>query len=376
MKILVPMGTRPEIVKLAPVVQALRAKAGLEVMTVATGQHYDRSLTNVFYEELGLHIDVTWKLEGDEATRLGAMMTSALAEIDAAAPSLVLLLGDTYTVPVFCLAARRHAVPVAHIEAGLRSFNPTSMEEVNRRTAAALASLHLAPTSLAARFLEQEGVPRERVKVVGNPVIDVLRQAGVEACPPRERRGVVLTAHRPTNVDDPARLAQLVEILRTLANRLAPVTFPVHPRTRSRLLEAGALATLEGEQGLRLTEPLPYEEMLALMSRSQVVVTDSGGLQEEASWLGIPTVVLRRSTPRWEGVKAGAAVLTGLDVDCTVDAAIRLASAAEQARVWAIACPYGDGHTAERIAATLTDPAVTNLLRFEEPDFTVCAPPC
>jgi UDP-N-acetylglucosamine 2-epimerase (non-hydrolysing) len=375
-KILIPMGTRPEIVKLAPVVRALRATAGLEVMTVATGQHYDRSLTNVFYEQLGLHIDVTWQLEGDEAARVGAMMTSALAEIGAAEPSLVLLLGDTYTVPVFCLAARRHAVPVAHIEAGMRSFNPTSMEEVNRRAAAALASLHLAPTPLAARFLEQEGVPRERVRVVGNPAIDVLREAGVTARPPQERRGVVITAHRPTNVDDPTRLAQLVEILRKLAMRLPPVTFPVHPRTRARLLEAGALDALESVRGLSLTEPLPYEQMVALISRSQVVVTDSGGLQEEASWLGIPAVVLRRSTPRWEGVKAGSAVLTGLDVDRAVQAAIHLASAAEQERVSAIGCPYGDGHTGERIAATLTEPAVMKLLSFEEPDFTMCAPPC
>jgi UDP-N-acetylglucosamine 2-epimerase (non-hydrolysing) len=267
-------------------------------------------------------------------------------------------------------------VPVAHIEAGLRSFNPTSMEEVNRKTAAALASLHLAPTPLAARFLEQEGVPRERVRVVGNPVIDVLREAGVAARAPHERRGVVITAHRPTNVDDPGRLALLVEILRELAISLPPVTFPVHPRTRARLLEAGALAALESQHGLTLTEPLPYEQMLALISRSQVVVTDSGGLQEEASWLGIPTVVLRRSTPRWEGVKAGAAVLTGLDVDRAVHAATHLATPAEQERVSAIGCPYGDGRTGERIAATLTEPAVTQLLRLEEPDFTACAPPC
>jgi UDP-N-acetylglucosamine 2-epimerase (non-hydrolysing) len=376
MKVLVPMGTRPEIVKLAPVVRALRRKAGLEVRTVATGQHYDPSLTNVFYEQLGLEIDATWQLEGDEATRVGAMLSLALAEIGTAAPALVLLLGDTYTVPVFCLAARRHAVPVAHVEAGLRSFNPTSMEEVNRRTAAALASLHLAPTALAARFLEQEGVPGERVRVVGNPVIDVLREAGVAARAPRERRGVVVTAHRPTNVDDPERLRQLIEILRELASRLPPVTFPVHPRTRARLLEAGALDALSSQPGLRLTTPLPYEEMLALISRSQVVVTDSGGLQEEASWLGIPTVVLRRSTPRWEGVKAGAAVLTGLEVEPTVQAALHLASAAEQERVSALDCPYGDGYTGERIAATLMEPAVLELLRFEEPDFTMCAPPC
>lgn len=376
MKILVPLGTRPEIVKLAPVVRALHRHPELEVRTVATGQHYDRSLADVFYEELGLRVDATWKLQGDEGARVGEMMTRAHAEVGASRPSLVLLLGDTYTVPVFCLAARRHVVPIAHIEAGLRSFNPTSIEEANRRAAAALASLHLAPTPLAARFLQAEGVPRERVKIVGNPVIDVLREAGVARRPPEERAGVVVTAHRASNVDDPARLAELVELVRRLAATFATVTFPVHPRTRARLLVAGALRALEGTPRLNLTGPLPYRQMLALIARSRVVVTDSGGLQEEAAWLGIPTVVLRRSTPRWEGVKSGAALLTGLYVDRAVDAAIHLASPAEQKRVWSLRCPYGDGHTGERIATTLADPAVARLLRLEEPDFTASALPC
>jgi UDP-N-acetylglucosamine 2-epimerase (non-hydrolysing) len=376
MKVLIPLGTRPEIVKLAPVVRALQDHPGIEVETIATGQHYDPSLTDVFFEQLGLHVDVRWRLEGNEAARVGQMMTLAIDGVAAAAPSLVLLLGDTYTVPVFCLAARRCAVPIAHIEAGLRSFNPTSMEEVNRRTAAALASLHLAPTSLAARLLEEEGVASERIRVVGNPVIDVLREAAIVARPPQERAGVVVTAHRPTNVDDPARLGQLVEIVRRLARTLAPVTFPMHPRTRHRLEQSGAIHELELEDGLTVTEPLPYEQMLHRIASSRVIVTDSGGLQEEASWLGIPTVVLRRSTPRWEGVKTGAAVLTGLDVDRAVDATIRLASHAEQERVSALRCPYGDGRSAERIASALTDPAVVELLRIEEPDFTACAPPC
>jgi UDP-N-acetylglucosamine 2-epimerase (non-hydrolysing) len=373
--VLVPLGTRPEIIKLAPVVRALGRDPQLEVATVATGQHYDRALTEVFYEQLGLHVDTTWRLEGDPAERIGEMMTRALGEIRATAPSLVLLLGDTHTVPVFCLAARHHQVPVAHIEAGLRSFNPTSIEEVNRKTAAALASLHLAPTPLAARFLEAEGVAGERIRVVGNPIIDVLREAGVAARAPSERSGVVITAHRATNVDDPARLTRLVELVQGLAMRLAPVTFPLHPRTRARLVEHGALGDLESLDGLTVTHALRYDEMLALVARSAVVVTDSGGLQEEAAWLGIPTVVLRRSTPRWEGVQLGAAVLTGMDVDRAVDEAVRLASPAEQTRVAAIACPYGDGHTGERIAAVLAEQSVVKLLAIEEPDFTTGALP-
>lgn len=368
MRILVAIGTRPEIIKLAPVVRALRAWPATEVRTVATGQHYDSSLVDVLHERMVLRMDATWSLEGDEAQRLGSMLTLALAEVQAWQPSLVLVLGDTYTVPVFCLAARRHGVPVVHLEAGIRSFNPRSMEEVNRRTAAALASLHFAPTALAGRFLADEGVAPERIHVVGNPVVDVLRESGVTSVAPAERAGVLVTAHRPTNVDDPERLARLVELLERLASKLAPVTFALHPRTRARLEQAAALDQLRAVDGLTLVDPLPYLEMLALIARSRVVVTDSGGLQEEASWLGTPVVVLRASTPRWEGVQAGTSVLTGLDAGRALDAATSFATPAEQARVFASPCPYGDGFTSQRVVEILGDPDVAPLLRLDEPD--------
>lgn len=368
MRFLVAIGTRPEIIKLAPVVRALRGLPGAEVRAVATGQHYDPSLTDILQERMGLRLDATWRLEGGEAQRLGMMLTMAFDEVQAFAPTVVVVLGDTYTVPLFCLAARRHGVPVAHLEAGIRSFNARSMEEVNRRTAAALASLHFAPTPLAARFLAGEGVAAERIRVVGNPVIDVLRETGVTGLAPERRGGVVVTAHRPTNVDDPLRLARLVELLEGLAAELAPVTFPLHPRTRARLEQAGALDALHALDGLTLLDPLPYQEMLELIARSRVVVTDSGGLQEEASWLGTPVVVLRSSTPRWEGVEAGTSALTGLDAERALEAALRFASPAEQARVYAAPCPYGDGHTSQRVAETLADPRVAPLLALDEPD--------
>ncbi len=368
MRILVALGTRPEIVKLAPVVAALRI-AGVEVEVVATGQHHDRELADAFFEGLGLVPDVRWHLEGDEGHRVATILEQAFALIADRRPDAVLLLGDTWTVPLFCLAARRFRTPVAHLEAGLRSFNPTSVEEVDRKVAGALASLHLAPTTMAAGFLEAEGVERRRIHVVGNPIIDVLCQSGVTARPTAERHGVVVTAHRATNVDDPERLAALVTLVRRLADEVGPVTFPVHPRTRARLDASGLGPELEVD-GVRLLAPLPWDEMLELLATSRVVVTDSGGLQEEASFLGLPTVVLRRSTPRWEGVEAGTAVLTGLDVDRALEAARRLAGDAEQERIAAITCPYGDGRTSERVAALLTDPATAELLALDEPDLT------
>ena len=368
MKVLVPFGTRPEIVKLAPVVQELRSRS-FEVRAVATGQHYDDALAGAFFRGLDLTPDETWTVEGNEGERVGRILTMAVESVENWGPDLVLCLGDTWTVPLFCLAARRQRVPVAHLEAGLRSFNPTSMEEVNRKVAAGTAALHLAPTERAARFLSAEGVAAERIHVVGNPVIDVLRRAGVTAAPPAERSGVVLTAHRATNVDDPDRRKELISLILRLADEVGPVTFPVHPRTLARLEGDGALATLD-RPGVNLLAPLPYDEMLSLLCGAQVVVTDSGGLQEEASFLGIPVVVLRRSTPRWEGVEAETSVLTGLEADAATKAAVRLAGPDEQDRIAKVPCPYGDGHTSERVATLLASPATTPLLAIREPDFT------
>ena len=366
MRLLVPFGTRPEIVKLAPVVAALR-DAGHDVHTIATGQHDDPRLADRFFEDLGLVPDERWTLPRPEADRGGTLLTRAFEALSRRPVDAVVLLGDTYTVPLFGLAARRHEVPVAHLEAGLRSFNERSLEEVNRRAVGAMASLHLAPTPLASRFLSEEGVPATRVHVVGNPITDTLRLHGPRRQAPSERVGVVVTAHRATNVDDPVRLAQVATIVRRLALEVGPVSFPLHPRTRARLASAGALEELAAAPGVDLCEPLPYPEMLAAIAAARVVVTDSGGLQEEAAWLGVPCVVLRTSTPRWEGVESGIAALTGLDPDRAMAAAVAFNDPDAQARVAAVPCPYGDGRVGPRVAALLSDPAVQAVLALEEP---------
>ncbi|MFC0081815.1 non-hydrolyzing UDP-N-acetylglucosamine 2-epimerase [Aciditerrimonas ferrireducens] len=370
-RVLVPFGTRPEVIKLAPVVAALRSR-GLEVRTVATGQQAAATMADRFYEELGLVPDQRIELPEEPAARLGELLHQAARVVEdeaRAGTELVLVLGDTFTVPVFALAARRSRLPVAHLEAGLRSLNPTSMEEVNRRVGAACASLHLAPTELAAGLLLLEGVPADRIKVVGNPVLDVARATGVTRRPPQARQGIVVTAHRATNVDDPARLANLVALLEALGRRHPPVRFPVHPRTADRLRAFGLADRLAQAQGVVLSEPLGYQAMLEAMAACQVVVTDSGGIQEEAAYLGVPVVVLRRSTPRWEGVALGAAVLSGLDPEEVLAAVERLATPAQQERVAGLPCPYGDGHAAERVADVLQDPATKELLALDEPDF-------
>jgi UDP-N-acetylglucosamine 2-epimerase (non-hydrolysing) len=370
---LVPFGTRPEVVKLAPVVDALRA-SGANVHTLATGQHHDPRLADEFFDDLSLLPDTRWELPADEFARLAALFGRACETLARREFDALLLLGDTYTVPLFALAARRFGVPVVHAEAGLRSFNPQSVEEGNRRVVAALAAVHLAPTDLAARMLDAEGVPPERVFVVGNPVTDSLRRHGPSVRPVGERDGVVLTMHRPTNVDDPDRLRALVGLVCRLARDFGRVRFPVHPRTRDRLERAG-IGHLESTPGVGLEPPLRYGEMLAAVASARVVVTDSGGLQEEAAWYGVPTVVLRTTTPRWESVLAGTSALVGVDADRALAAVHRFWSPDEQRRVAAVPCPYGDGHAATRIASVLQHAATQRLLEVDEPglDDTVVA---
>jgi UDP-N-acetylglucosamine 2-epimerase (non-hydrolysing) len=370
-RVLVPFGTRPEVIKLAPVVRALRA-AGHDVIAVDTGQHADAAMGAGLQRCLGLAPDVRLRLP-DGTGRPGALLSGAAEVIARHSVDLVLALGDTHTVPAYALAARIAGVPFAHLEAGLRSFNLRSVEEVNRRVAAATAQLHFAPTERAASFLTAEGVPADRIFVVGNPVIDALRHSGVLPVPTADRRGVLVTAHRASNVDDPARLARLIELIGRLA-ALGPVRFPVHPRTKARLHEHGLAERLAMLPGVSWEEPLPYDRLLAALAAARVVVTDSGGLQEEAAYLGVPAVVLRRSTPRWEGVESGAAVLTGISTDDeaarALAAAHRLTEPATLAGIAALPCPYGDGTTGAQVAAVLADAATDALLALDEPDCT------
>jgi UDP-N-acetylglucosamine 2-epimerase (non-hydrolysing) len=368
LRLTVPVGTRPEVIKLAPVVHALRA-AGHEVRCIATGQHYDARMYGDVFAGLGLVPDDVWALSGTEGERLGQLLTAAFAELAAHPADAVLVLGDTYTAPLVAVAARRYGAGVIHLEAGLRSQNGLSVEEVNRRMMVGLATLHLAPTTAAAAFLAAEGVSPSVVRVVGNPVVDAVVAMGIPVRPVAERAGVLLTAHRATNVDNPARLAELVRLVQGLAAEHGPVLFPMHPRTRDRLRTAGRLDGLVATDDLTVVEPLPYPELLDALSRSRVAVTDSGGLQEEAAYFGVPTVVMRHSTPRWEGVAAGTSVLTGMDADRVLEAVAKLTAPSELDRIAAVPCPYGDGTTGAQVVAALDDPALRAVLMPCEPAY-------
>jgi UDP-N-acetylglucosamine 2-epimerase (non-hydrolysing) len=366
MRITVPVGTRPEVIKLAPVVAALRA-ADHDVRVIATGQHVDPRMYAGVFADLDLQPDAVWHLSGGEGERVGGLVSAAFTELDECPTDAVLVLGDTYTAPTTALAARRHGTGVIHLEAGLRSFNARSVEEVNRRMMVALATVHFAPTDRAAEFLTAEGVPAERIRVVGNPVVDAVVGTGIARRDPLDRAGILFTAHRATNVDDPVRLAELVRVVRRLGGLHGPVTFPVHPRTWDRLARMGWLDDVLRAPGVDACDPLPYEDLLSVLAASRVVVTDSGGLQEEAAHFGVPSVVMRHTTPRWEGVDNGSTVLAGVSGERVLAAVDRFSSSDELARVAALPCPYGKGDTGPRVAAALADPALRALVVPTEP---------
>lgn len=361
MRAVVLLGTRPELIKGAPVVRGLQ-DAGVDTVTIGTGQH-DGAMRDDHLGALGLTLDEAWTLPATRhrVDELGPRVREVLERIR---PDAVVVVGDTDTVRTGALVGADLGIGVVHVEAGLRSLNPRSREERTRRVVAAVAHLHAAPTPLAAQWLLREGVRPDRIAVTGNPIIDVLAGLGLGRVGIEERRGILFSAHRATNVDDSARLEDLVAILRELVRDFGPVVFPIHPRTADRLAAAGV--NLE-RIGVDRRPPLPFDELVRTLRRCRLVVTDSGGLQEEASFFGVPVVVLRRSTPRWESVGAGVAELAGTEVARALAAARRLTAPAAQARAAAAPCPYGDGRAGVAIARFVVEHA--DCLADSEPDW-------
>ncbi len=359
-RIVVVVGTRPEAVKLAPIVLALRASTWAECRVVAAAQH--RELLDDTLAFFGVVPDRDLNLMrpgqglADLTARALAAIDPVLAEEE---PDLVLAQGDTTTVLATALASYYRRVPFAHVEAGLRTgdLGQPFPEEGNRLLVARLAQWHFAPTVLAAENLHREGIAQKHVHVVGNTAIDALRWAlpRVDAAmfaPSGGRRLVLVTAHRRESLGEP--LVELCHALTALANRPdVEVLFPVHPNPRvratvERLLAVGA--------NVRLCDPLGYPEMVAAMMASSLILTDSGGVQEEAPTLGKPVLVLRNVTERPEGVAAGAAQLVGLHRDSIVAAASELLdNPTAYAAMARVRSPYGDGTSATAIVDILRD---------------------
>ena len=352
MRILTIVGNRPQFVKAAAVSLLLREQH--EEVLVHTGQHYDDELSRIFFDELGVpepdrQLDCGGGSNTSQTARILAALEGVIAEV---APDLALVYGDTNSTLAGALAAAQARVPVAHVEAGMRSFDRSMPEELNRVLCDHASDLLLCSTQTAVDNLAAEGI-RDGVHLVGDVMADVsLRFADVaeERSRALEEHGVepgrylLVTAHRAGNVDDPARLERLVALLEALPD---PVVFPVHPRTRARLVAAGLLERLERAPRLRLAKPLGYLDFLRLARHARAILTDSGGVQKEAYLLGTPCVTLRDTTEWVETVEAGWNVLVDLDAEAALAALERPRPEGERPDL------YGGGQAGARIRDVL-----------------------
>ncbi len=342
-------GARPNFMKLAPLMRALRAADPFHALLVHTGQHYDHQMSGAFFRDLGLP-DPDFYLgvgSGSHAQQTAEILRSFEPVVLDARPDAVLVVGDVNSTLGCALVAAKLCVPVIHVEAGLRSFDRTMPEEINRVLTDAISDLLLVTEPSGLANLEREGIDAAKVRLVGNLMIDSLRMHADQARQQRmaERHGLtpgsygVVTLHRPANVDEPAALQGILEALLEIAADL-PLVFPVHPRTRAKLPPA---SSLDGSR-LRLLDPLSYIEFLSLMADAAAVFTDSGGIQEETTVLGIPCFTLRENTERPITIEQGTNVLAGTTKDSILAAWRKHGLNRPGARtpdLW-------DGHAAER----------------------------
>jgi len=351
--LVVILGTRPEIIKTAPVVlEAMRR--GIPVAIVHTGQHYDDALDGIFFRELGLPQPAINLRVGSMPVlkQLGAMIDRLHDAFETLKPKVVMVQGDTNSVLAGALAAHKSGITVAHLEAGLRSDDWDMPEEANRVLAGIVADIHFCPTEVQRGRLLGETI-LEGVYVVGNTVVDAALHYHeiAKSGDTLSRFGInspyaLLTMHRPSNVDESDRLQAMIEMLSLFAEtRGWKIVFPVHPRTKAQLLKSGLWEDLLKNANFILSEPIGYLDLLALQSGAELVLTDSGGMQEEANILHVPCVTLRANTERPETVDAGGNVLYAstdpAELGLIVDALLA------KSRDWI--CPFGDGMTAKRV---------------------------
>jgi UDP-N-acetylglucosamine 2-epimerase (non-hydrolysing) len=305
MRIVNVVGARPNFMKIAPLLDEMRGRPGIEPILVHTGQHYDARMSDQFLEQLGipepdLHLGVG---SGSHAEQTAQVMTALEAALPELRPDLILVVGDVNSTLAAALVAAKSGIPLAHVEAGLRSFDRGMPEEVNRIVTDVLADYLFVTERAGIENLRREGIPDERIFFVGNVMIDTLlrHRARAEALGMPARAGVeaggyaLATLHRPSNVDDPALLAGYLTVFEEVAAHL-PILFPLHPRTAKALERHGLMDRLRGLENVQLLEPQGYLEFLGLTAQARLVLTDSGGIQEETTALGIPCLTLRENT--------------------------------------------------------------------------------
>jgi UDP-N-acetylglucosamine 2-epimerase (non-hydrolysing) len=337
--------------KVAPVMNALKTRKQVIQTLIHTGQHYDANMSDVFFEQLGIPApDVNLAVgSGTHARQTAEIMTRLETALLDGKPDMVLVYGDVNSTVAAALVCAKLGVRVGHVEAGLRSFDRTMPEEINRLVTDQLADLLFTPSEDGDVNLQKEGIPAERIFRVGNVMIDSLvkllpaaRRQNLNGLP---ERYALVTLHRPANVDDGAILKRILQSLLEVSQDLR-VIFPAHPRTRKRIADFG-----QHSGQVQIVDPLPYLQFLGMQSRATVVITDSGGIQEETTYLGVPCLTLRENTERPVTVSLGTNVLVGRDPDKLRSEVSRvLAGEAKKGTI----PPLWDGHAGERIAALLT----------------------
>jgi UDP-N-acetylglucosamine 2-epimerase (non-hydrolysing) len=360
LKILNVVGARPNFVKMAPIVAQMIARGDEITQTLLhTGQHYDDKMSGAFFRDLGMpEPDIYLETRGGtHAEQTARVMLAFEGALTAERPDWVVVVGDVNSTLACALVASKLQVRVAHVEAGLRSYDRTMPEEINRVLTDQISDLLFTPSPDADENLLREGVAPERIVRVGNVMIDTLfrqleraKQSSIlDSLSLKPQDFGVLTLHRPSNVDDPDSMRRLFTAVGTIARSLA-VVFPAHPRTLNRMREFG----VEPPPGVRVIEPLGYLDFLKLWSNSRMTLTDSGGLQEETTALGVPCLTLRENTERPITISQGTNHLVGLDPERIVSAAQEILADGRPAH--ATAPELWDGRAAQRIVAALLAP--------------------
>ena len=361
MKIINVAGARPNFIKIAPLMEAFAATAGIEPMLVHTGQHYDERMSDLFFRQLGIpQPDINLGVgSASHAVQTAEIMRAFEPVVLEHRPAAVLVVGDVNSTIACGLVAVKLGVKLVHVEAGLRSFDRTMPEEINRILTDSISDLLFCSESSGVENLRAEGVPEEKILLVGNVMIDTLlkNRAKADESTVLDDMGLdaggyaVLTLHRPANVDDPVVFGRILDALEVIQADL-PIVFPAHPRTTKNIDAAGFGDRVTAMAGLRIIEPVGYLDFLKLTSSARLVLTDSGGIQEETTILKVPCLTLRENTERPSTVDVGSNRIVGTQTAAILDAYREIASG--QGRPPGVP-PLWDGHAAERIAGHLVE---------------------
>lgn len=381
MKIAVVLGTRPEIIKMAPIIDEI-VNRGIDLCLIHTGQHYDKEMSDNFFRDLeipspdyNIHVG-----SGSHGKQTGLMMKGIEEVLMDEKPDIVLVQGDTNAVLAGALVASKLHIAVGHVEAGLRSFDMTMPEEINRRACDIVSTMYFIPTEESAINLLAEGFSRKNLFITGNTVVDacfrhleIARKRGFEEKSLADLdignmdNILTLTMHRAENVDDKSRVTNIIGALKEL-NQMN-IIFPIHPRTKNTLQNFGLFDELNNLNHVHIIKPLGYLDFLQLTSKSSLILTDSGGLQEEAITLDVPALTLRYNTERPETVTAGGNILVGSDKDVILENANKILNDEEFAeKMRNSPNPYGQGNSAEKTVDAIQKYYDEGLLNIEAPE--------